>query len=62
MNRIPSDHRTPPQPQATWLDEEYTGLWTNAADTLDDRVSEEIFDAEDERAEIEIIVHGMMHS
>ncbi len=32
-----------------------------AADTFDDRVSEDIFDAEDERAEVDIIVHGRIH-
>lgn len=31
----------------------------NAADTCDDRVSENIFDADDERAEVDIIMHGM---
>jgi hypothetical protein len=29
--------------------------------SFDDRVTEDIFDIEDERAEVEIIVHGMMH-
>jgi hypothetical protein len=32
-----------------------------AADTLDDRVSESIFDVEDERVEIDIIARGMDH-
>ena len=36
-------------------------LRTNAADTCDDRVSENIFDVEDERAEVENIVHRMIH-
>lgn len=31
----------------------------NAADTCDDRVSESIFDVDDERAEVDNIVHGM---
>jgi len=44
----------------TWRDAEYAALRANAADTCDDRVSENIFDAEDERAEIDIIVHGML--
>lgn len=35
--------------------------WRKAADTCDDRVSENIFDVEDERAEVDIIVHGMLH-
>lgn len=33
----------------------------NAAAAFDDRVSEEIFDVEDERAEVDIIVQSMMH-
>jgi len=40
---------------------EYAGLRANSADTLDDRVSEDNFDLEDERAEVEIIAHGMIH-
>jgi hypothetical protein len=43
-----------------WRDAEYAALRANAADTCDDRVSENIFDIEDERAEIDLIVHGMM--
>ena len=45
-----------------WRGAEYAALRANAADTCDDRVSENIFDAEDERAEVDIIVHGMMHN
>jgi hypothetical protein len=44
-----------------WREAEYTALRTNAADTRDDRVSENIFDVEDERVEVENIVHGMIH-
>jgi hypothetical protein len=44
-----------------WREAEYVALRINAADTCDDRVSENIFDAEDERSEVDIIVHGMMH-
>jgi hypothetical protein len=44
-----------------WREAEYAALRVNAADTCDDRVSENIFDVEDERAEVDIIVHGMMH-
>jgi len=45
-----------------WREPEYVALRANAADTCDDRVSEDIFDVEDERAEVDIIVHGLMHS
>ena len=44
-----------------WREAEYAALRTNAADPCDDRVSESIFDVEDERAEVDIIVHGLMH-
>jgi hypothetical protein len=44
-----------------WREAEYAALRTNAADTCDDRVSEDIFDVEDERTEVEIILHRMIH-
>jgi hypothetical protein len=43
-----------------WREAEYAALRANAADTCDDRVSENIFDVEDEHAEIDIIVRGMI--
>lgn len=39
-----------------WQQAEYAALRAIAADTCDDRVSEEIFDFEDEHAEIDLIV------
>jgi len=39
---------------------EYAALRANAADNCDDRVSENIFDVEDERAEVDIIVRRMI--
>jgi hypothetical protein len=53
-------HKLPGLPIA-WRDAEYAALRAIAADTCDDRVSENIFDIEDERAEVEVIVHGMHH-
>jgi hypothetical protein len=44
-----------------WREAEYAALRANAKDTCDDRVSESIFDVEDERAEVDIIVHALMH-
>ena len=44
-----------------WREAEYAALRADAADTCDDRVSQNIFDVEDERAEVDIIVHGMIH-
>lgn len=50
-----------PELPIAWREAEYAALRTNAADTCDDRVSEDIFDVEDERAEVENIVHRMIH-
>lgn len=44
-----------------WRQAEDVALRKIDADTCDDRVSEDIFDIEDERAEIGIIVKGMRH-
>ena len=55
--RGPKLHERP----IAWREAEYAALRDNAADTCDDRVSENIFDVEDERAEVDIIVHGMIH-
>ena len=43
-----------------WREAEYAALLANAEDTCDDRVSENIFDVEDERAEVDIIAHRMI--
>jgi hypothetical protein len=44
-----------------WRQAEYAALQAIDADSCDDRVSEDIFDVEDERAEVDIIVQGMLH-
>jgi hypothetical protein len=44
-----------------WRDTDYAGLRTFAADNFDDRTSDNVFDVEDERAEIDSIVQRMMH-
>ena len=44
-----------------WREAEYAALRVNAADTCDDRVSEDIFDVDDERAEVDLIVQRMNH-
>ena len=44
-----------------WRETEYAALRASAADAFDDRVSENIFDVEDERAEVDIIVHRISH-
>lgn len=59
MKRALPRHPKSPELPIAWREAEYTALQANAADTFDDRVSEDIFDVEDERVEIDIIVHGM---
>jgi hypothetical protein len=44
-----------------WREAKYPALRANAADTYDDRVSENILDVDDERAEVENIIHRMIH-
>jgi len=59
MKRIATRSRKSSKLPIVWREAEYAALQDNAADTWDDRVSENIFDAEDERAEVDIIVHAM---
>ena len=58
-----SAFRSPQTPEfpTAWREAEYAALWADAADTSDDRVSENYFDVEDERAEVDIIAHNMLH-
>ncbi len=53
--------RKTPEPPIAWREAEFAALRINAADTCDDRVSEDIFDIEDERIEVDSIVHRMNH-
>jgi hypothetical protein len=61
MKRSAFRDRKLPAPPITWREAEYAALRVNAADTCDDRVSENIFDVEDEHAEVDIIVNRMIH-
>ena len=61
MKRTIFSHRKLPEPPIAWREAEYAVLRANAADTCDDRVSENIYDVEDERAEVDIIVDRMIH-
>ena len=61
MKRAAFRHRKLPELPIAWREAEYAALRVNAADTCDDRVSEDIFDVEDEHAEVDIIVHRMIH-
>jgi hypothetical protein len=59
MKRTTFRPRKLPELPIAWHEAEYAALRANAADTCDDRVSENIFDVEDEWAEVDIIVHRL---
>ena len=61
MKRSIRSIRKLPERPIVWREAEYAALQANATDTCDDRVSDDIFDAEDEYAEVDIIVRGMNH-
>jgi hypothetical protein len=61
MKRNASRSRKSPILPVAWRESEYAALRANAADSYDDRVSENMFSSEDERAEVDIIVRRMMH-
>ena len=59
MKRTGYRGRESPERPTASPEAEYAALRADAEDTCDDRVSGSIFDIEDERAEVDIIVHGM---
>ena len=61
MKRTASGRQKSPALPVAWQEAGYAALRAAVADTCDDRVSEDIFDIEDERAEVDLIVHGMNH-
>lgn len=60
MKRNAQGSTKPFRVPVAWREAEYAALRANAADTCDDRVSENIYEIEDERAEVDNIVHGML--
>lgn len=62
MKRIALHHGKSAKFPLFWRAAENAALRVNAADTCDDRVSENIFDVDDERAEVDLIIHGMIRS
>ena len=46
---------------SAWLDAEYAALKSDAADSCDDRISLNMFDADDEREEVDVITHGFAY-
>ena len=59
MKRAAARHPRSPRIPPAWRHAEYAALRAIEADDCDDRVSEDIFDIEDERAEVDNIVNGM---
>ena len=62
MKRSALAHRKSPEPPIAWREAGYASLQVSVTDLFDDRVSEDIFDVEDERAEVAIIVHDMIRN
>jgi hypothetical protein len=61
MKRSTFRVRKSPELPIAWREAKYLALRAKGADKDDDFLSEDIFDAEDERAEIDNIVHSMIH-
>jgi len=61
MKRTTIRDPKPQQRPVLWRETGHAGLRLNSPDSFDDRVSENIFDIDGERAEVDIIVHGMNH-
>ena len=61
MKRSTFHVRKSPELPIAWREAKYSGLRAKSADKYDACLSEDIFDAEDERAEIDNIIHGMLH-
>jgi len=59
MKRTPSYRHKLTKLPVPWLHAGHPAPRAIAADTLDDRVSENIFDVDDEQAEVAIIVNSM---
>ncbi len=58
MKRIAA-HSTPTRElPCAWREAEYAALKADAADSGDDRISQNMFDIDDEHAEVDSIVHG----
>jgi hypothetical protein len=60
MKRSTFRIRKSPDVPIAWREANYAALRARAADKDDDRIMDDIFDAEDERAEVDSIVHGMI--
>jgi hypothetical protein len=61
MRPIQVRRRKPAGLPIAWREAEYAALQANADDKCDDKVSDDIFDVDDERAEIDSIMHRIEH-
>lgn len=61
MKRTAIRNRKVLEVPTAWRESEYAALRASAIDVFDDRFGENSFDAADERAEVDIIVNGMIH-
>jgi len=62
MKRSAIRHPEGPVLTVAWSEAQYAELWFKGADKFDDRVSENIFDIEDEWVAIDAITHQFIHS
>lgn len=53
--------RKPTALPIAWREAEYAALRLIAADTCDDRVGEDMFDINDDRAEVDSMCHQRLH-
>ena len=60
MKRTSVRTRKTPKPPVAWREREYEALQLSP-DPFADRVTEEIYDAEDEHAEVEVIQYRIEH-
>jgi hypothetical protein len=61
MKPIAARRRKSSELPVAWREAEYAALSAASAASFDDRVSEEIFNIEDERAEVALIVQRMAY-
>jgi hypothetical protein len=61
MKRSAIRHPEGPVLTVAWSEAQYAELSFKGADKFDDRVSEDIFDIEDERVEVDAITHQFSH-
>jgi hypothetical protein len=61
MNRSAAHGRKLRNSIMAWREAGYAALRAKAADAFDDRVSETIYDAEDERAAVDLVLGRMAH-